>query len=235
MIGQIDFLDWLPGIATGLLVISYGFRDMKWLRFLVVTASVIDIGFYYETHPAQSMWIDIGKPVVLILINAYQLVLLYREARPIRFSPEAALLYRHVFSGLTPGEFNQLLHEGKLETLIAGSQLTREGSPVESVYALLSGELEVKIGDVVINRVARAAALVGEVGYLTYSPASADVFAVRESRVLRFPVATIERLKSKKPDLHLKLVGILSGEIAKKLRDSDARLMRHVQTRGEPI
>lgn len=235
MISQINFLDWLPSIASALLVVSYGFRDMKWLRLIVVSASVIDIGFYYETHPAYSLWLDIGRPVVLIMINAYQLFLLYREARPIRFSEEAALLYRQLFSGLTPGEFIKLLQEGALETLEPGTQLTRKDSPVESVYVLVSGELEVKIGDVVINRLARAGTLIGEVGYMTRSSASADVFAVGKGRVLGFSADAIERLRLRKPDLHLKLTGIFSSGIAEKLRDSDARLVQHLKSRPESV
>jgi CRP/FNR family transcriptional regulator, cyclic AMP receptor protein len=235
MIGQIDVLNMLPGIASVLLAVSYGFRDMKRLRLLVVMASVIDLGFYYETHPTQSMWINIGNPVVLILINAYQLFLLHRESRPILFSEEATLLFRQLFSGLTPGEFHKLLEESTIETLVAGSLLTQKGKPVESVYALLTGELEVRIDGVVINRIERAGTLIGEVGYVTHAPASADVLALAECRVLRFSAETIERIRARRPDLHLKLTGILSSGIAQKLRDSDERLMQRLKALGEAV
>jgi hypothetical protein len=70
---------------------------------------------------------------------------------------------------------------------------------------------------------------------MTRSSASADVFAVGKGRVLGFSADAIERLRLRKPDLHLKLTGIFSSGIAEKLRDSDARLVQHLKSRPESV
>lgn len=226
---HINLVDWLPGIASGLLVLSYALRNIKWLRLLVLGASVIDIVVYYVTHPGQPMWIPVGKQILIMGINVYQLFVLYKEARPINFSTEAASLYRQTFAVLTPGEFQKVLRVGSFETLSPGSQLTQKDTPVEAVYVLLSGELDVTLGGVTLATMTQSGTLVGEMGYITRTNASADVRVALECRVFRMPVNRIERLRRKRTDLHVKLIGILSGGIAEKLRRSDERLVSHLQ------
>jgi hypothetical protein len=228
---EVTLLDWLPALASGLLVLSFALRDIKWLRLLVLAASVVDITVYYATHHGQPMLIPIGKQVVLIGINLYQLYSLYREARPIRFSEEADLLYRRAFADLAPGEFNRLLQSGSFESLPAGAQLTRKDQPLDAVYVFLSGELDVKLGETVLTRLLKPGTFVGDMGYITQTAASVDVLACRESRVFRMPIDALEELHRVKPELHIKLTGILSGGIAEKLRLADARLLARLHER----
>jgi hypothetical protein len=225
--------EWLSGLSYILLALSYASRNIKWLRTLVLGASLLDMGVCYGTRAGASMWAQLFVTLLIILVNLYQLYVLYRESRPIHFSDEAASLHQRAFADLTAGEFNRLLQCGTFETLAAGAQLTRKGQPLEAVYVFLAGELDVKLGEVVLTRLINAGTFIGDMGYITGSSASVDVLVARASRLFRLPVAELEALRRARPDLHIKLRGILSGGIADKLRQSDARLLAHLDERPQ--
>lgn len=234
MFDHFTVFHWLSGLSYALLAFSYALRDIKWLRIVAIGGCLIDLVVYYAIRPGQPLWGQLGFTAVIILVNLYQLFVLYRETRPIDFSDEAAFLHREVFAGLAPGEFKRLLQTGSFDTLEPGTQITHQGTPVETVYVLLSGEMEVRTGDVVLARMSRAGDLIGDMGYITGMPASADVVAQTEARVFRLPVRALERLRSTRPELHVKLSGILSGAMAEKLRRADTTIVSHYQQQLQP-
>ena len=63
----------------------------------------------------------------------------------------------------------------------AGATIVREGGAAGGIWVLVSGELQVRKGDVVVNGIGRPGALVGEVSVLLGSAYSATVIATRPS------------------------------------------------------
>jgi hypothetical protein len=234
MFEHFSLIHWLSGLSYGLLAFSYALRSIKWLRIVAVGGCVIDLVVYYAIRPGQPMWLQLGFTTVIILINLYQLFVLYRESRPIDFSYEARFLHRQVFAGLSTGEFNKLLQAGRFDTAQPGTQITRKDMPVETLYVLLSGEMDVRVDDTVVARMVRAGTLIGDMGYITGMPASADVVVQTPSRVFMLPVKTMDRLQSERPELHIKLTGILSGGMADKLRRADAHFVSRFPQQAEP-
>jgi CRP/FNR family cyclic AMP-dependent transcriptional regulator len=70
-------------------------------------------------------------------------------------------------------------------TIGAGDVLVAEGAPSEGLWVLVSGALDVRKGDVVVNTITLAGALVGEMSELLGRPSSATVVA-SEPTVLRY-------------------------------------------------
>jgi CRP-like cAMP-binding protein len=70
-------------------------------------------------------------------------------------------------------------------TIGAGDVLVAEGAPSEGVWVLVSGALDVRKGDVVVNTITMPGALVGEMSELLGRPSSATVVA-SEPTVLRY-------------------------------------------------
>lgn len=70
-------------------------------------------------------------------------------------------------------------------TIGAGDVLVTEGSPSEGLWVLVSGALDVRKGDVVVNTITLPGALVGEMSELLGRPSSATV-AASEPTVLRY-------------------------------------------------
>jgi CRP-like cAMP-binding protein len=65
----------------------------------------------------------------------------------------------------------------------AGAAVVREGDPGGSIWVLVSGELQVRKADVVVNGISQPGALVGEISVLLGSAYSATVIATRPSRL----------------------------------------------------
>jgi CRP-like cAMP-binding protein len=66
-----------------------------------------------------------------------------------------------------------------------GELVITAGDPESALYVLVSGTLEVRVGDRVIASVTEPGSIVGEIGLLLGTPASADVGAVGEAVVHR--------------------------------------------------
>jgi CRP-like cAMP-binding protein len=93
-----------------------------------------------------------------------------------------------------------------------GDTVIVEGDAVAVLYVLASGALEVRVGDRVIASFAEPGSVVGEIGLLLGTPASADVIAVGDTVVHRVDDATA--LFTDHPDFGRHL----AVELARRLR-----------------
>ena len=97
-----------------------------------------------------------------------------------------------LFDGLNSRELEEIGHLFEEVSVLRGETICREGEAGDSLYVLVSGELEVWTGREeekrVINRMA-AGDFFGEIALLTGEMRSATVTVIRDARLLR-----IERL-----------------------------------------
>jgi hypothetical protein len=64
--------DLLNHAANVLYIVAYFFRDMLWLRVMVIAGCSLEI--YYRFHVAPSpLWADIIWCALFIVLNSYQL------------------------------------------------------------------------------------------------------------------------------------------------------------------
>ncbi len=220
---NLGFYDWLSGFTYGLLAVSYTMRDIKWLRIITVIACSVDLFIYYNIRPGQPLWVQFLFTIGFIAINAYQLVLIYRESRQVHFAGDEAFLYRTVFNAMTPGEFKRLLGIGRLESADAGSTLLHHGERVAAVSVLVSGSAAIFVERRLLGMV-RPGGFVGEMSYVSGQPASADVVVEEPTRVFTLPCAELDRLREAYPDMYIKITGIFGKDIAEKLRSTSQSL-----------
>lgn len=131
-----------------------------------------------------------------------------------------------VFSALSEATRQGLISRARTVELAAGARLFSRGDPSDAVYVLLSGELEVSLPaeggrEVWLARLGPGA-LLGEMGVLDAGPRSADVTAVRRSRLLRIGRAVVLDALSSEPAAALVLLQVMAG----RLRDADAMVRR---------
>jgi hypothetical protein len=213
----IGLFDWLSCISYGLLALSYVMRDIKWLRIITMFACALDLIIYYQIRPAQPMWVQLFFTLVFMAINAYQLQVIWRDARRVSFDGDEAYLYKNVFQIFSPGEFRRILKYAKFEDLEQGKHLMRKDEHVDSICVLCRGALAIHLSGNLLNNI-EVGSFVGEMGYLTQRPASVNVIATTASRVFRVDRKNLEDLELKHPDIHAKLTWIMGRDIAEKLR-----------------
>ena len=109
------------------------------------------------------------------------------------------------------------LTEGLPEFRFAiGDIVVREGNSTGGIWVLVSGELQVKKGDVVVNRITRPGALVGEVSVLLDTGFGATVVATEPS-VMRY-AADGRELLTRDPAITL----LVAKGLAERLRVLEA-------------
>jgi len=123
----------------------------------------------------------------------------------------------HLFDGLTEDECQRCLSRSNAIECMAGDHLIKRGNVAQNMFAVLSGTLEVRVDDRVVD-VCSSGDIVGEMAFLLESPRSADVFvATNGTRVLSLSESNLKKLSADDPQLAAKLLLNLSKLLCYKL------------------
>lgn len=123
----------------------------------------------------------------------------------------------HLFDGFSAGERDLCLKKSNVIECRPGDHLIKKGNVAQNMFAVLSGMLEVRIGERVIN-VCVSGDVVGEMAFLLQSPRSADVYVAGEgTRVLSLSESNLKKLSGEDPALAAKLLLNLSKLLCHKL------------------
>lgn len=123
----------------------------------------------------------------------------------------------HLFDGLTEEECQRCLSKSNAIECRAGDHLIKGGNVAQNMFAVLSGTLEVRTGDRVVD-VCSSGDIVGEMAFLLESPRSADVFVATDgTRVLSLSESNLKKLSVNEPQLAAKLLLNLSKLLCYKL------------------
>lgn len=108
-------------------------------------------------------------------------------------------------------------HAKDAEFHVAGTTLLREGTPGDRMYVLQEGDVEIRVGDRVLERVGPGG-FFGEMALIDHAPRSATVRAATDVRVVPIDEARFVRLVQDTPGFAL---AVMRG-LAKRLREMDA-------------
>jgi CRP-like cAMP-binding protein len=137
---------------------------------------------------------------------------------------ELALSKSTLFQALSSAGRARLTQQGAAYALPAGNQLFGRGEPGDALYIVLEGEMEVRRVSKAGREVRLAAlgpgAVIGEMAVLDGGPRSADVVALRRTKLLRISRALALRALEEEPKAALALV----AEMSARLRAADAEI-----------
>jgi hypothetical protein len=164
-------------LANLLFCLAYMVRNMLFLRAITILAALSTLPYFYlQEDPLYSA---MGWQTAFIVINAYNMGVLLLEKRPVALDEEAQWLHRHTFRMLSPLETVKLLRPSQARYCNAHDTLVEEDETLEELILIVRGTADVYAGG------SKRATLepgdfVGEMGFMTGRPASAQVVA-RES------------------------------------------------------
>lgn len=196
-----------------LIVSSYLVRDMLALRSLAILASLCSLAFSYS----RQVWLIFNWNLVFLVVNFVQLGILLYERRPIAFDAEEEELRREVFQVVPAADLRRLLDVARWEEGGTGEVLLGEGEVLDRLVLLARGWAEVAVDGRVVGRVP-AGGFVGEMGFLTGAPASAEVRLGAASRYLSWPTEELERLLAGRGGLRHSFQGVLGEDLIRKIR-----------------
>jgi hypothetical protein len=209
--------DVLGNFAFVLTTIAYTVKDIVWLRTLSILSSLTWITYLFTR--TEVLWISVFWNCVFISVNAVRIVLLYRESRSIRLSPEERSLRDTLFPQLSLVDFARLVSAGRWVRLEPGTVIIEQGKPVRDVLLVCEGAAAVEIDGAPVRHTSGLEFL-GEVSFLTHDVASATVRAAVPMRAIAWPHDALRTLLRESLAIRFALRSVMSGDLARKLKES---------------
>ena len=112
-------------LAFGLIAFSFLVKDILWLRFVSILASLFSV-LYNFYIPDQPMWLAINWNIVFVLVNLYHIAVIIYEKRPIKMAPKDKELYEILFKDLSPVEYLKITKIANWKTFKSGETIIRQ-------------------------------------------------------------------------------------------------------------
>jgi bacteriocin-type transport-associated protein len=132
----------------------------------------------------------------------------------------------YLLGQLSDTDIEWMIARGTKEHLLAGTILIREGQPVNAVYLVLQGALEVSGSGLGGGRPIRLGCgeVVGEMSFVDARPPSATVTAAENSTVLAIPCKALANRLQREPEFAARFYRSLAVLLSNRLRDTVQRL-----------
>jgi Cyclic nucleotide-binding domain len=200
-------------LGAVLYLICFLFRDQILLRSFAIAGDFAYTAYYF-TAAAHPLWEAIAWIIPNMAINIVMILLILRDRRMTTLSDDEMSLFQNL-RGLNPGQFRRLIKLGNWESTDAAKTLTEEGKPLDRLYYVLRGDVEVNKGDRKIR--VDPTVFIGELAYLRKKPATATVNVAPGAVVVSWSHADLERATSKDMGLNAALGILLSNDMAEKV------------------
>ncbi len=187
-------------------------RDMLWLRsLLVVSQATLSAYAFAHDVPAIGAW-----NVVFVAINTVWVIRILHERRAVQLPAELVELHARHFHALTPQEFLRFWAMGQHQVLEQAA-LTANRQKPQALYFMLAGEVCVTAGGRELARLHRGT-FVGEMSLLTGEVATADTVAQGRIEVQAWPMAVLQNLRVRNPQLWTRVQSALGHDIVEKIQ-----------------
>jgi CRP-like cAMP-binding protein len=206
----------LANLAYVLTLIAFVTRDVLYLRSLLVAAQIIVVTYtWYNGVHLISAW-----NALFVVINSYMVVQILRERRAVELPDDLRPLHERHFAALSPQEFLRLWRQGRREMLRAGDRLARAGQRPDSLYFILSGQVRVSRNHANVFELP-AGHFVAEMSLLTGEMANADVDAVGDVEVVRWPTQDLRDVRQRNPSLWTKIQSVIGHDLVEKIQRTE--------------
>lgn len=191
-------------------------RDILWLRNLMIVAQFLATYYAYATNNMYSVFWH----CLFIGMNSIQVVRVVRERRPVPIPESLQDIASKKFTSMTTREFLNFWNIGDAHSFV-NEPIIKDGSFPEKVALIVSGTVEVRKHQHVVNKLSRSR-FVGEMSYLSNKSASAEVFAVDQVDVICWQIYKLKQLEKTNPALLQKFHSIIGEELAEKIRETSS-------------
>jgi hypothetical protein len=195
----------------GLMLCALVARDILWLRGTLVVAQ----GLLALYASRLGVWSIATWNVVFVIINTIWVAKILHERRAVTLPPELRALYKRHFFALTPPEFLRWWAQGIRET-VRDVRLVSQGHFPDALYFLLSGTARVSRGGRHVTDLSPGH-FAAEMSLITGKPATADVVAVGEVEIIRWPAAGLRALRQRDTVLWSRIQSVIGQDLVVKL------------------
>jgi len=195
------------GIAVALLL-----KDILWLRVVMIFAGISMICYGISIAENSSVrWY-----ILFVIINLVQIFRIYKSKKEIDINENIIDIYDNVFSDMTKKEFVLFWKEGKKLSALQSETLCKQDVVQGEIILVLTGKLQVFKNNILIAELHRGN-FAAEMGYLTNSPASADVIAKTNITYMSWNRIFFDDLKKNNFPLYQKFEKIFGNDLIEKI------------------
>lgn len=188
----IEAVGWL---AVAFKLATFSVNSMIWLRVLVILSSVCFIIY----SALFQIWPLLAIEVTLLCINAYRLYELIALSR----------LVTHMTDESEP-DFSAAMAYGKKRVIQSGDVLFEKGDPVDSLYYLAEGLVEIEGQNVTVS----AGKIIGEMAFFNSSAARmATVRCVEDTVVYELDEKRFTRLQYEDPKFAMAVMRLVTRRL----------------------
>jgi Cyclic nucleotide-binding domain len=200
-------------LGAVLYLICFLFRDQILLRSFAIAGDLAYTAYYF-TAASHPLWEAIAWIIPNMTINIVMIFFILRDRRMTSLSDDEMSLFQNL-RGLNPGQFRRLIKLGNWENVEAQKTLTEEGKPLDRLYYVLRGDVEINKGE--RNIKVDPTVFIGELAYLRKKPATATVSVRPGAVIVSWSHADLERATTKDAGLNGALGVLLSNDMAEKV------------------
>ncbi len=206
----------LLNICMLIIVVSYTFRDILWLRTFAIFSSAVWILTMYVDQ-GMFTYSGLAWHIGFMGVNVYQISAIIHENRSAKFSDEERDLFNTIFENFQPGEFMRLLAAAEWHDAMPGQVLLEQDKAGTGVKLITRGRVDIVIGG---NKVAELGegAFIGEMSYLSGDAATANVEVSAPMRYLEWNNEKLTETLERNPALKFAFHSLLTSDLAKKLK-----------------
>jgi len=215
-----------PGHASYFLVVlAMLMSSILALRLLALASGVA--GLFYSalilSDPVGVFW-----EIAFITANAAQLVLMAWRSRTVHFSDEDHQFHQTAIPLVPAALARRLIDAGAWRNIDAGTELTRQGEPVETLTYIVEGTAEIRVDGQPVAA-CRRGDFVGELGIFSDHPATATAVATTPLRVLMFERQALMRIQRREPEFRLALDAAFNTNLRHKLTSANKTAIDNAQ------
>lgn len=208
-------------LAFGLIAFSFLVKDILYLRFLSILASLFSV-FYNFYIPVEPMWLPIGWNFVFVALNLYHIAVIIYEKRPVQMSPKHKELYETMFNDMTPVEFLKITKIADWTHFKSGEIITQQTHKVPDLNLIYNGTVDVAVDGKKVAEL-KDGQFIGEMSFLTEKPATATCIVKHDSEVLVWKQEQFKELLKRNPSLYFTIQSLLSAQVSSALVSSSKR------------
>ena len=222
--------DWLIHVGNLFFLASYSVRGILWLRLLAVLGGICVWPYYFlQSAP---LWEPLLWSVSFVAINAFHVVWLLLERRPVRLSPNEEILYRLVFAPYSKRRFLKLLRLGNWREFDTDSLLLENATPVTHLFANITGRIRVERDGGTLMDV-EPGFVIGAEGFHGLVP-QVDVVASPGTKGFQITLDAVREAAKRDPELAVILDRLAQVDMVRKIETMGRRIlaMQEVQSPG---
>ena len=205
-------------IANIIFLVSLTVKEIFVLRFLAVISGLFMISFHIFKATGPD-WEPICWGCVYMTINVVQIVILFRERRPVILADEDYKIYRMGFGEFSLKQFQKLLKVSRKRTVHADECIVKKGDQVGVVMFITSGTAQIEQeGDIV--GVLEKGKFIGEVNYLTDTPCRNRILTREGIEMICWDQDPLDQLFMKDPELRASWQSMFSARLAERLNQT---------------